>query len=87
MPVRPILRFPDSRLRQKCEPVTLFDAALRDLVASMKDTMYLAEGAGLAATQIGEPLQLFIIDPAVAGRADEDSPLVVANPELVWISE
>jgi len=87
MPVRPILRFPDSRLRQKCEPVTTFDAALRDLVATMKDTMYLAEGAGLAAIQIGEALRLFIIDPAVAGRDDEESPLVVANPELVWISE
>jgi peptide deformylase len=87
MPVRPILRFPDPRLRQKCEPVTTFDAALRDLVADMKDTMYLAEGAGLAAIQIGEPLRLFIIDPAVAGRDDEESPLVVVNPELVWISE
>ena len=87
MPVRPILRFPDSRLRQKCEPVTTFDAALRDLVTDMKDTMYLAEGAGLAAIQVGEPLRLFIIDPAVAGRDDEEAPLVVANPELVWISE
>lgn len=65
----------------------MFDTALRDLVADMKDTMYLAEGAGLAAIQIGEPLRLFIIDPAVAGRGDEESPLVVANPELVSISE
>jgi peptide deformylase len=67
--------------------VTTFDAALRDLVTTMKDTMYLAEGAGLAAIQIGEPLRLFIIDPAVAGREDEEAPLVAANPELVWISE
>jgi peptide deformylase len=87
MPVRPILRFPDRRLRQKSEPVTAFDAALRALVADMKDTMYLAEGAGLAAIQIGEPLRLFIIDPEVAGRDAEESPLVVANPELVWLSE
>lgn len=87
MPVRPILRFPDSRLRQKSEPVTAFDSALRALVADMKDTMYLAEGAGLAAIQIGEPLRLFIIDPEVAGRGAEEAPLVVANPELIAISE
>ena len=87
MPVRPILRFPDPRLRQISQPVTNFDATLRDLVTDMKDTMYLAEGAGLAAIQIGEPLRLFIIDPEVAGRTADDPPLVVANPELLWISE
>ena len=87
MPVRPILRFPDPRLRQVSKPVTDFDATLRQLVSDMKDTMYLAEGAGLAAIQVGEALRLFIIDPEVAGGADDDPPLVLANPELVWISE
>jgi peptide deformylase len=87
MPVRPILRFPDPRLRQLSLPVATFDEALRELVADMKDTMYLAEGAGLAAIQIGKPLRLFIIDPEVAGQAADDPPLVLANPELVWISE
>ncbi len=87
MPVRPILRFPDPRLRQISKPVTAFDATLRQLVADMKDTMYLAEGAGLAAIQIGEALRLFIIDPEVTGGNDDDPPLVLANPELVWISE
>jgi peptide deformylase len=87
MAVRPILRFPDPRLRQICKPVTAFDEGLHQLVADMKDTMYLAEGAGLAAIQVGEPICLFIIDPEVAGRTADDAPLVVANPELVWISE
>jgi peptide deformylase len=87
MPVRPILRFPDPRLRQLSLPVAAFDATLRELVSDMKDTMYLAEGAGLAAIQIGEPLRLFIIDPEVAGRTADDPPLVLANPELIWISE
>jgi peptide deformylase len=87
MPVRPILRFPDPRLRQVSRPVTAFDATLRELVSDMKDTMYLAEGAGLAAIQIGEPLRLFIIDPEVAGRTADDPPVVLANPELVSISE
>jgi peptide deformylase len=53
----------------------------------MTDTLYLAEGAGLAAIQVGEPLRLFIIDPGVAGRTATDPPLVVVNPELLSISE
>jgi len=87
MPVRPILKFPDPRLRQISQPVVAFDDSLRQLVSDMKDTLYLAEGAGLAAIQVGEPLRLFIIDPEVAGWKPEDPPLVVANPELVSISE
>ncbi len=87
MPVRTILRFPDPRLRQTSKPVIAFDATLRQLVSDMKDTMYLAEGAGLAAIQIGEALRLFIVDPEVAGAGDDAPPLVLANPELVWISE
>jgi peptide deformylase len=87
MAVRTILKFPDSRLRQICKPVTAFDDGLRQLVLDMKDTMYLAEGAGLAAIQVGEPLCLFIIDPEVAGRGAEDPPLVLVNPELLSISE
>jgi peptide deformylase len=87
MPVRSILRFPDSRLRQECKPVTAFDDGLRQLLLEMKDTMYLAEGAGLAAIQVGEPLRLFIIDPEVAGRTAEDAPLVLANPELLSLSD
>jgi peptide deformylase len=87
MAVRPILRYPDPKLREISQPVTAFGEELGRLVADMKDTMYLAEGAGLAAIQLGEPLRLFIIDPEVAGRTADDPPLVLANPELVWISE
>jgi peptide deformylase len=87
MAVRPILRFPDPRLRKVSQPVTAFDDELAKLVADMKDTMYLAEGAGLAAIQVGEPLRLFIIDPEVAGGTEEDPPLVLANPEILSISE
>lgn len=86
MAVRPIVRFPDPRLRQLSAPVTVFDERLRQLVADMKDTMYLSEGAGLAAIQVGEPICLFIIDPEVAGRTAEDPPLVLVNPEIVSIS-
>ena len=86
MAVRPIVRFPDPRLREISKPITSFDEELAKLVADMKDTMYLAEGAGLAAIQVGEPLRLFIVDPDVAGRTADDPPVVFINPELVSIS-
>jgi peptide deformylase len=87
MAVRPILRFPDPLLRRISLSVETFDETLQQLVADMKDTMYLSEGAGLAAIQISEPLRLFIVDAEVAGRAADEPPLVLANPEIVSISE
>lgn len=87
MAVLPILRYPDPRLRQKSVDVTSFDDELRRLVTDMAETMYAAEGAGLAAIQVGSPLRLFIIDAGVAGRDPADPPLVFINPELVAISD
>src|SRR5262245_57824912 len=65
MSVLPILRYPDPKLREKSQDVTFFDAELRRLVSDMGETMYAAEGAGLAAIQVGVPLRLFIIDALV----------------------
>jgi peptide deformylase len=87
MAIRPILRYPDPLLRRVSLPVEVFGPSLHQLVTDMKDTMYLAEGAGLAAIQVGEPLRLFIIDAEVAGRTVEEPPLVLANPEIVSLSE
>jgi peptide deformylase len=87
MALLPIVRYPDPRLREKCASIDVFDENLRKLVADMTDTMYAANGAGLAAIQVGAPLRLFIVDPEVAGREPNDPVLVFINPELVWISE
>jgi peptide deformylase len=87
MPVLPILRFPDSRLRETSRDVVSFDDELKRLVADMTDTMYMSEGAGLAAIQVGKPLRLFIIDAQVAGRQPTDPPMVFINPEIVRLSE
>lgn len=87
MTVRSILRFPDPRLRDKCVDVTAFGEDLRALVSDMADTMYDANGAGLAAIQIGHALRLFIVEATVAGGAEADPPLVFANPEIVWLSD
>jgi peptide deformylase len=87
MAVLPILRYPDARLRQKSQEVISFDDDLRKLVTDMADTMFAAEGAGLAAIQVGAPLRLFLIDAAVAGRGPTDPPLVFINPQIVAISD
>ncbi|MBN2575877.1 MAG: peptide deformylase [Deltaproteobacteria bacterium] len=87
MAVRPVLRYPDPHLRQISRPIEVFDDELAALAADMKDTMYLAGGAGLAAVQVGALVRLFVIDAEVAGRPADDPPLVLVNPELVSISE
>jgi peptide deformylase len=87
MALMPILRYPDALLRQKCADVTAFDENLRKLVADMADTMYAANGAGLAAIQVGQPLRMFIIEPEVAGLAPNEPVVVFCNPEILEISE
>jgi peptide deformylase len=83
----PILKYPDARLRQKCATVETFDESLKQLVADMTDTMYAANGAGLAAIQVGVPIQLFIIEPEVAGLSATDPVVTFINPEIVEISD
>ena len=87
MATRPILRFPDPRLRQRSAQVTDLDDDLRQLVADMAETMVAAEGAGLAAIQVGAPVRLFIVDGPVAGGAEGSPPKVFINPEIVEVSE
>lgn len=87
MAIRLILRYPDPRLREKSRDATSFDDELRQLVADMGETMYAANGAGLAAIQVGVPLRLFIIDGPVAGGAEDAPPRVFINPEIVEISD
>ena len=60
--VRPIRIVGDPVLHTPTQPVTVFDDALRELVADMFDTMEAADGVGLAANQVGVPLRLFVYD-------------------------
>ena len=79
--VRNILHYPDKRLREKGKRIEAVTAELLALIDDMAETMYAAPGVGLAATQIGEKLQLFIIDIA---DADEPSDLrIFINPEIL----
>jgi len=62
MAIREILEVPDPRLKTVSRPVETFDEELRTLVADMFDTMYDANGIGLAAIQVGVPLRVLVID-------------------------
>jgi len=80
--IRPILFYPDKRLREPGEEVEKFDAELHQLIDDMAETMYAAPGVGLAAPQIGVSKRLFIVD--VATNDDEPSDLrVFINPEII----
>lgn len=82
MAIRPILHYPDKRLRNSAQVVTRFDADLRRLVDDMAETMYAAPGVGLAAPQIGVGLRLFVVD--VASGDDTPSDLrAFVNPEII----
>jgi peptide deformylase len=73
-----ILHYPDPRLRKVSEPVTTFDERLRALVAKMFELMRAQKGVGLAATQVGENIRLFVANPT--GEAGDDR--VYVNPTL-----
>ena len=62
MAIREIIEIPDPLLKQVSQPVTVFDEALKTLVADMFETMYDAPGIGLAAIQVGVPLRVLVID-------------------------
>lgn len=81
MAIRSILHYPDPRLREKAAPVAQITPQIQKLVDDMAETMYAAPGVGLAATQIGEPHRVFLIDIAAE---DEPSKLhVFINPEIL----
>jgi peptide deformylase len=78
--IRTILHYPDPRLREKGEPVAEITPAIAALIDDMAETMYAAPGVGLAATQIGEPHRIFLID--IAAEDEPSNLMVFVNPEL-----
>jgi peptide deformylase len=81
MAIRTILHYPDPRLRQKALPVERITPEIEKLIDDMAETMYAAPGVGLAATQIGEPHRIFIID--IAAEDEPSNLLVFVNPEIL----
>src|SRR5437764_8801018 len=82
MALLPILTYPDSRLHTVAKPVPAVDARIRELIADMLETMYDANGIGLAATQVDVHERLVVIDIS----EQRDQPLVLINPEITWAS-
>lgn len=82
--ILPILRWPDVRLSTPCAPAVP-GPELAALAADMLETMYAAPGRGLAASQVGQLLRLFVMDPG--WKEGRPEPLVVVNPEILWMSE
>ena len=79
--IRTILHYPDPRLREKGKRVEAVTAEVKKLVDDMAETMYAAPGVGLAATQIGEAVQLFVVDTAEEGAPSDFR--VFINPEIL----
>ncbi len=103
MSIKPIVLIPDPILRVQSKPVERVDDQLRSFLDDMLETMYEAPGIGLAAIQLGEPIQAITVDVSPRVTDDEDelegapaaaksqearkTPLFMINPEIVWKSE
>ena len=74
-----ILEIPDPRLRTVAKPVETFDDGLSKLIGDMTETMYAAQGIGLAATQVNVHRRLLVLDISEA----QDQPRVYINPEIL----
>jgi peptide deformylase len=79
--IRTILHYPDKRLREQGKKVEAITPEIQQLIDDMAETMYAAPGVGLAATQIGELVQIFVID--VAGDDEPSELRVFVNPEIL----
>jgi peptide deformylase len=78
-----ILRYPDPRLHTVAQPVAVVDDRIRHLADDMLETMYAAEGVGLAATQVDVHERVLVMDVS----EERNQPLVLVNPELVFKSD
>ena len=78
-----ILRYPDPRLQRVAKPVAAVDERIRRLVDDMLETMYAADGVGLAATQVDVHERVIVLDTS----EQRDRPRVLINPELVALSQ
>lgn len=79
MAILEILHYPDKRLRTVAKPVEKVDASIKKLVDDMFETMYLAPGIGLAATQVNVHQQVIVIDIS----EEKNQPLCLINPQII----
>jgi peptide deformylase len=82
MAVRPIVRYPDPRLRAVAAPVTAFGDALRTLTTDLLDTMREASGIGITAPHIGVSLRVVVLE-----LSREEGPTIYINPTIAFLSD
>ena len=85
MTIRPILTAPDPRLKAVSKSVDSVDAATRKLIDDMIDSMYEADGIGLAAVQIGVAQRVIVMD--LDQKDGKKNPRAFINPVITWRSE
>jgi peptide deformylase len=85
MTVRPILTAPDQRLQAVSTDVESVNSEIRKLVEDMAESMYAADGIGLAAVQIGVPKRIIVID--LDQKEGRKNPRAFVNPKILWASE
>jgi peptide deformylase len=82
MALRPVLKFPDKRLRRISRRIETIDDSIRELAQDMCEVMYDEPGIGLAAPQVGEDVRLVVVDTEWTAEDAERNPLILVNPEL-----
>ena len=81
MSVKKIVKYGDNFLRQPTKEVHKISRKVQDLIHDLLDTMYAANGVGLAAPQIGSNLRVFVID--VSMNDEPLNPIVFINPKII----
>jgi peptide deformylase len=85
MTIRSILTAPDPRLKRVAADVAKVDGEIRRLIDDMLETMYKADGIGLAAVQIGVAKRVIVMD--IDQKDGKRNPRVFVNPKILWASE
>ena len=83
MALRPVLQFPDKRLREVAAPIEVVTDEIRELARDMLDVMYDEPGIGLAAPQLGVSVRLVVVDVAWTEEEGARNPRILVNPEIV----
>ena len=87
MSVRPIVVWPDPRLREETVAVAEIDDSVRELYRDLVDTMFAYNGIGIAAIQIGVPSKMFLLEASLCGGKESDPPIAFINPEVLATSD
>lgn len=94
MSVLPVYLYNHPVLKKKTEPITEMTGELRSFIKDMFDTMYAADGIGLAANQVGASIALTVIDVSRAANDDDDEddepiiePIALINPVIEYFSD